>query len=93
MRARHSITNSRNDFQLKVAAKNSSAFAIDSSRYPFSSNINAVRKSRGLAPLPVGWRERSCPRCKSIELVGALITDSADRFDPDVVCMRCGYQV
>jgi hypothetical protein len=79
--------------KLKAAEQNFSAFTKDTSLYKCRPDIDAKRESRGLAPLPVGWRARSCPECGSIELVGALISDSADRFDPDIICMVCGYHV
>jgi hypothetical protein len=45
--------------------------------------------------LPVGWcdRDRACLKCGSKELVGALISESADTLDPDVLCTICGYYV
>jgi hypothetical protein len=44
-----------------------------------------------LAPLPVGWRDRPCPKCGGHSLSGALITESADDFDPNLICLRCGH--
>lgn len=43
-----------------------------------------------LVPLPVGWQDRPCPNCRIDALTGALITPSADRNDPDIVCLSCG---
>ena len=52
-------------------------------------NVDNYRQSRRTS-LPVGWRDRPCPRCLSKELVGALISESADSMDPDVLCIQCG---
>jgi hypothetical protein len=53
--------------KLKAAEQNFSAFTKDTSLYKCRPDIDAKRESRGLAPLPVGWRARSCPECGSIE--------------------------
>ena len=51
--------------------------------------------------LPIGYRTsaRTCPRCGSERISGAIIVDhnfakvvpSADGTDPNVVCLDCGF--
>ena len=46
---------------------------------------------RGLAPLPVGVKSSACPKCGSNNMTGALITETADESDPNILCIECGY--
>jgi len=85
-----SITHSSSSRSLG-AENNLSALTRDCSRYGFWPDVNGHMEDRGVASLPVGWRERPCPKCGSVCLVGALISDSADMFDPNVLCTLCGY--
>ena len=49
------------------------------------------RRCRDYTELPVGAIGSSCLRCGSHELIGALITDTADTSDPNLLCLACGY--
>lgn len=49
------------------------------------------RALRARVPLPIGLGERHCPNCGSYQLTGAIVTDTADELDPDVLCSNCGY--
>ena len=44
-----------------------------------------------LVSLPLGWRKAKCPKCGSHELTGAIITPTADDFDPNILCERCHW--
>lgn len=46
---------------------------------------------RGLVALPIGLKECKCPKCGGTNLKGALITETADEQDPNILCMDCGY--
>lgn len=48
-------------------------------------------KIRGFAPLPVGLRYSSCPKCGSYNISGVLIIPEADEQDPNIICLDCGY--
>ena len=41
--------------------------------------------------LPVGWRNAKCPNCGSSDLAGALITETADHLDPNILCLTCDW--
>jgi hypothetical protein len=53
----------------------------------------------GLAPLPVGYAARSCPKCGKDDLTGAIIHWTAgpaaipdtSEVDPNILCLACGY--
>lgn len=49
------------------------------------------RSLQGCVALPAGLRDRTCPKCDSCELVGAIITETADISDPNILCKECGY--
>jgi hypothetical protein len=42
-------------------------------------------------PLPTGLRNYTCPKCCGCRLVGAIITETADSLDPNILCEECGY--
>lgn len=42
-------------------------------------------------PLPIGYQYTACPKCRSLNLTGALLTKDADELDPNVLCKNCGY--
>ncbi|HEY8364873.1 MAG TPA: hypothetical protein VIK84_04805 [Haloplasmataceae bacterium] len=44
-----------------------------------------------LCELPIGLKDSLCPKCGSKELTGAIITETADEFDPNILCKNCGY--
>ncbi len=46
---------------------------------------------RSICALPVGIKGSACPKCGSKELIGALITPTADEQDPNILCKDCGY--
>ena len=46
---------------------------------------------RGTCPLPVGCKNEKCPKCGSSNLTGAIITETADEQDPNILCLDCGY--
>lgn len=52
---------------------------------------NDTRTLRGHAPLPIGLKGQKCPKCGSHELTGAIITETADEYDPNILCCNCGY--
>ncbi|WP_148705204.1 hypothetical protein [Methanosarcina siciliae] len=47
----------------------------------------AVRRT---CKLPVGYRGATCDICGSKNLTGAIITQTADEADPDIL-FDCGY--
>ena len=49
------------------------------------------RQPRGYEPLPKGLVGKKCPKCGSPNLTGAIISETADEADPNVLCMDCGY--
>jgi hypothetical protein len=47
---------------------------------------------RGRTQLPLGAIGMPCPKCGTDEpLVGALISQTADEKDPNILCLVCGY--
>ena len=50
---------------------------------------NDNRPVRRQVPLPLGWEDRRCICCGSFQLIGAVITESADEFDPNILCIDC----
>ena len=56
-------------------------------------------KIKSLTQLPVGYRNRNCPKCNSRNIIGAIIcyndntkvTRSTDDYDPNILCLDCGY--
>jgi DNA-binding XRE family transcriptional regulator len=54
----------------------------------YESDYGSIRE---LTPLPVGIANSVCPKCGSEHLTGALITPTADEYDPNILCMDCGY--
>ena len=50
-----------------------------------------LSKSRGQVPFPPGYTKDSrCPKCHSNRLVACLINPSANKEDPDILCLNCG---
>lgn len=49
------------------------------------------RPSRGSAPVPLGLSGSVCGHCGSSSLIGALITETADERDPNLLCLNCHY--
>jgi len=47
------------------------------------------RQVRRQVPLPRGWQDRSCIACGGSQLIGAVITETADEFDPNILCLEC----
>jgi DNA-directed RNA polymerase subunit RPC12/RpoP len=54
-------------------------------------NPNDKRTLRGRTALPAGYQGHKCPKCGSDNLTGAIITESADERDPNILCTNCGY--
>lgn len=52
---------------------------------------NDNRTLHGVVSLPLGLEGSSCPKCGSQNLIGAIITETADEFDPNILCCKCGY--
>jgi hypothetical protein len=50
-----------------------------------------TRPCRGFAPLPKGICGSRCPKCLSDRLIGAIVTETADAPDPNLLCRSCGY--
>lgn len=46
---------------------------------------------RGKCPLPKGCENEKCTKCGSSNLIGAIITETADEQDPNILCLDCGY--
>jgi hypothetical protein len=52
-----------------------------------------------LVDLPIGYEGRTCPRCNSSTITGALVRTAdhqpaipgADDSDPLILCLTCGY--
>jgi len=57
----------------------------------WTDNPRDKRFLRSRVPLPIGLKESQCPNCGSYRLIGAIVTDTADELDPDVLCSKCGY--
>ena len=57
----------------------------------WTDNEKDKRTLRGLCSLPIGYRKAKCSKCKSEKLSGALITETADEQDPNILCLDCGY--
>jgi len=57
----------------------------------WTDNKDDKRELRGMCPPPVGYRDAACPKCKSKNLTGAIITETADEQDPNILCKDCGY--
>ena len=49
------------------------------------------RTCRAFVPLPIGVARSACLRCGSSSVVGALITETADECDPNMLCLNCNY--
>ncbi|HEY8364871.1 MAG TPA: hypothetical protein VIK84_04795 [Haloplasmataceae bacterium] len=49
------------------------------------------RLYKRLCDLPSGLKNACCPKCNSKNLTGAIITEFADEFDPNILCRDCGY--
>lgn len=47
--------------------------------------------SKGLYPIPIGCENEVCPKCGRQHLVGAIITETADEQDPNLLCLDCGF--
>lgn len=54
-------------------------------------NYNGVQKVREFVEIPIGLRDSICPKCHSRNLCGAVITETADSQDPNILCLDCGY--
>jgi len=52
---------------------------------------NDRRSLKCRAPLPVGLKGVACPTCGSHELTGAVVTDTADELDANILCCCCGH--
>ena len=54
----------------------------------FTRDYRVVRR---LTRLPLGWQGqgRRCAFCGSLNLTGALITETADDLDPNILCLDC----
>lgn len=48
-------------------------------------------KINGTCPLPIGCKDEKCLNCGSNNLTGAIITETADEQDPNILCLDCGY--
>jgi hypothetical protein len=57
----------------------------------WNDNPQDKRSLRGKAPLPIGLQGKNCPQCQSSKLMGAIITETADNADCNIVCLSCGY--
>ena len=57
----------------------------------WTDNKEDKRTLKGLCSLPVGYKDAQCPKCKSKKITGALITETADEQDPNILCLECGY--
>ncbi len=49
------------------------------------------RQLRSFVSLPIGLHGARCPKCKSRNLIGAIITKTADEADPNIFCYDCMY--
>lgn len=83
-----SRTTSSNDHGFEVDL---STLLQEGSRFYLRTEVTNYRQSPQPASLPIGWCDRACPKCCYKKLVGALISESADNLDPDVLCTHCGY--
>ncbi len=57
----------------------------------WTDNPNDNREQCGFAPLPAGLRGSKCPKCGSLNLIGAIISETAVESDPNILCKDCGY--
>jgi len=49
------------------------------------------RQLRRVVPLPAGLKGSTCWNCASYRLTGALITETADDLDPNILCLACHH--
>lgn len=49
------------------------------------------RQPRARVAPPRGYSNATCSECGSTKLQGALITDTADALDPNLICAACGH--
>jgi len=52
---------------------------------------NDTRLVKRFVNLPQGLKGSKCSKCGSSNLTGAIITETADEYDPNIVCLDCGY--
>lgn len=57
----------------------------------WSDDRSDTRQPRGYVPLPRGVIGTKCPKCGSENLSGAIITETANETDPNIICLDCGY--
>lgn len=57
----------------------------------WTENKNDKRQQRSICSLPIGYKDATCPKCGSKNLTGAIITETADEQDPNILCKDCGY--
>jgi len=57
----------------------------------WSHNPKDNRQLHGFVPLPIGLQGTRCPKCESENLIGAIITETADEADPNILCKNCSY--
>lgn len=46
---------------------------------------------RGTVPLPLGKINSKCPKCKSENITGILMSKESTENDPNIVCNDCHY--
>jgi len=52
---------------------------------------NDDRVVKRYVDLPKGMKEAKCIKCGGSNLIGAIITETADEQDPNIVCLDCGF--
>lgn len=57
----------------------------------WTDDLDDKRKLRGFVPLPKGLKNAKCVKCDGSNLTGAIITETADEDDPNILCIDCKY--
>ena len=57
----------------------------------WTNDRNDKRYLHNRTQLPAGLSGVLCPECGSQQLTGAVVTETADEMDPDLLCCMCGY--
>jgi len=57
----------------------------------WSDDRSDTRQPRGYVPLPKSMIGTKCQKCGSENLSGVIITERANKADPNIICIASGY--